>query len=126
MNIEKKINKFVEAGAMGFILRDCKIEDFLNTIASVASGKEVVPCHREVLVINKKTKKIVPVKQKSEVIKRVKMTKRERQVIGLISNGMANKDISKLLHLSAFKLKNHVHDIFEKVARHSRAQADDK
>lgn len=124
MNIEKKINKFVEAGAMGFILRDCKIEDFLNTIASVASGKEVVPCHREVLVINKKTKKVVLVTQKAEVIRSVKMTKRERQVIGLIANGMPNKDISKLLHLSAFKLKNHVHDIFEKVARHSRQQSE--
>ena len=126
MHIEKKINDFVEAGAMGFILRNCQVEDFLNTIASVASGKEVIPCHREVLVINKKTKKVILVTQKSEVIKPVKMTKRERQVMGLIANGMANRDISKLLHLSAFKLKNHVHDIFEKVARHTRVQADYK
>jgi len=120
MYIEKKINEYVEAGVKGFILKDCKIEDFINTIASVAAGKEVIPCRREEIPVIKIIKRGVSVPQESEEIKSVKMTKRERQVIGLIANGMANKDISKLLHLSAFKLKNHVHDIFEKVALHSQ------
>ena len=121
MYVEKKIIEFVKAGVTGYILKDCAIEDFLNAIVSVASGKEVIPCHREELAVNKIIKKEVIVAKKSEALKSVKMTKRERQVISLIATGMANKDISKLLHLSAFKLKNHVHDIFEKVSLHSNA-----
>lgn len=119
MYIEKKINEFIEAGAMGFILKDCKIEDFLNTIASVASGKEVIPCFREEFTIQK-IKSSETVIQQTEELKSVKMTKLERRVIGHIAEGMSNKEISRLMHLSAFKLKNHVHDIFQKVALHSK------
>ncbi len=120
MYIEKKISEFIEAGAMGFILKDCKVEDFLNTIASVASGKEVIPCLREEFIINKNIKSAETLTSKSEELKSVKMTKLERRVIGHISEGMSNKEISRVMHLSAFKLKNHVHDIFQKVALHSK------
>lgn len=122
MYIEKKINEFVKAGVKGFILNDCKIEDFIITIGSVASGKEVIPCLREEKIVYN-TKRGISVTQNLEEVKPVKMTKRERRVIGLIANGVDNKEISKLLHLSAFKLKNHVHDIFKKVALHSQAQS---
>lgn len=121
MHIENKIGEFVKAGVKGFILKDCKIVDFLNTIAYVASGKEAIPCYSKEFSVNKIINKDQNVTQKSEVLKFVKMTKRERQVIGLIAAGTSNREISKLLHLSAFKLKNHVHDIFEKVARHNAA-----
>ena len=57
--------------------------------------------------------------QQTEELKSVKMTKLERRVIGHIAEGMSNKEISRVMHLSAFKLKNHVHDIFQKVALHS-------
>ena len=119
MYIEKKISEFIEAGAMGFILKDCKIEDFLNAIASVASGKEVIPCLREEFTIYKKIKSTETVIQQTEELKSVKMTKLERRAIGHIAEGMSNKEISRVMHLSAFKLKNHVHDIFQKVALHS-------
>ena len=125
MIIEKKINEYVEAGVKGYILKDCKIEDFLNTIAAVASGKEVIPCYREIYIVKKIIKSKVNVTKNSGTEKSVKMTKRERQVINLISIGTTNKEISKLLHLSSFKLKNHIHDIFEKVSLHSRLQVTD-
>ncbi|MBS1493120.1 MAG: response regulator transcription factor [Bacteroidetes bacterium] len=122
MYIEKKIHEYVEAGVNGFILKDCKIEDFINAIASVAAGKEVIPCQREEIRIFK-TKQSTEVTENSEEMKPVKLTKRERLVIGLIANGTDNKEIKRLLHISAFKLKNHVHDIFKKVALHSEMQS---
>jgi DNA-binding NarL/FixJ family response regulator len=50
------------------------------------------------------------------------MTKRERQVIELISDGHTNKEIAQKLHLSTYTVKSHVHNILEKLALNSRVQ----
>ncbi|MCX6163449.1 MAG: helix-turn-helix transcriptional regulator [Ignavibacteriae bacterium] len=50
------------------------------------------------------------------------MTKREKQVIELIADGMTNKEIGQILHLSHFTVKSHVHNILEKMALHTRVQ----
>jgi len=50
------------------------------------------------------------------------MTKRERQVIGLIADGLSNKEIANKLHLSTYTVKSHVHNILEKLLLRSRVQ----
>ncbi|MEW6654876.1 MAG: LuxR C-terminal-related transcriptional regulator [Bacteroidota bacterium] len=50
------------------------------------------------------------------------MTKRERQVIELIADGLSNKEIAQKLHLSTYTVKSHVHNILEKLTLHSRVQ----
>ena len=50
------------------------------------------------------------------------MTKREREIIVLIAEGMSNKDIAQQLNLSTYTVKSHVHNILEKMALHSRLQ----
>lgn len=50
------------------------------------------------------------------------MTKRERQVIELVSDGLTNKEIGQKLHLSPFTVKSHVHNILEKLAMHNRIE----
>jgi DNA-binding NarL/FixJ family response regulator len=52
----------------------------------------------------------------------VRMTRRERQVIVLISDGMTNKEIAQKLHLSTYTIKSHVHNILEKLTLHTRVQ----
>jgi len=58
----------------------------------------------------------------SKLMESVRMTKRERQVIDLISDGMTNKEIAQKLHLSPYTVKSHVHNILEKLALHTRVQ----
>ena len=50
------------------------------------------------------------------------MTKHEREVIGLISEGLSNKEISLRLHISTNTIKSHVHNIMEKLALHTRLE----
>jgi DNA-binding NarL/FixJ family response regulator len=50
------------------------------------------------------------------------MTKREKQVIELISEGHTNKEIAQELHLSTYTVKSHVHNILEKLALSTRVQ----
>ncbi|OYV87577.1 MAG: hypothetical protein B7Z63_02160 [Ignavibacteriae bacterium 37-53-5] len=56
------------------------------------------------------------------VIEAVRMTKRERQVIFLIADGLSNKEIAYKLHLSTYTVKSHVHNILEKLLLRSRVQ----
>jgi DNA-binding NarL/FixJ family response regulator len=50
------------------------------------------------------------------------MTKRERQVIDLVADGLTNKEVAQRLHLSTYTVKSHIHNILEKLALHTRVQ----
>jgi DNA-binding NarL/FixJ family response regulator len=50
------------------------------------------------------------------------MTKREREIIELIAEGLANKQIAFKLNLSIYTVKSHVHNILEKMALNTRVQ----
>ncbi|MDD5360570.1 MAG: SDR family NAD(P)-dependent oxidoreductase [Ignavibacteria bacterium] len=50
------------------------------------------------------------------------MTKREKEVIELIAEGLSNKEIGNILHLSPFTIKSHVHNILTKTALRTRLQ----
>jgi DNA-binding NarL/FixJ family response regulator len=57
-----------------------------------------------------------------EVIRAVRMTPREREVIDLIAEGLSNKEIASRLNLTTHTVKSHVHNILEKLALHSRLE----
>jgi DNA-binding NarL/FixJ family response regulator len=61
-------------------------------------------------------------KGNTDPFKSVKMTTRERQVIGLIAEGLSNKDIAGHLHLATDTVKSHVHNILDKLALHTRLE----
>jgi RNA polymerase sigma factor (sigma-70 family) len=50
------------------------------------------------------------------------MTKREREIVVLIAEGLSNKEIAQRLNLSTYTVKSHVHNILEKMALHSRLE----
>jgi two-component system NarL family response regulator len=52
----------------------------------------------------------------------LRMTRREKEVIALIADGLTNKEIGKRMHISDFTVKSHVHNILEKLTLHSRVQ----
>jgi DNA-binding NarL/FixJ family response regulator len=122
MPLEDDILDFVKAGASGFILKEAKVNEFIKTINAVAAGEKVLPTHMTGSLFDQIIDRAVNGTSTSELEQAVKMTKRERQVIELISDGLANKEIGKLLHLSPFTVKSHVHNILEKMALHSRVQ----
>ena len=51
------------------------------------------------------------------------LTFREREVLDLIDGGLSNKEIAVRLHIEVATVKNHVHNLLEKLHVTSRAQA---
>jgi DNA-binding CsgD family transcriptional regulator len=52
----------------------------------------------------------------------VSMTRREREVIALIGEGLSNKEIAARLHIAIHTVKSHMHNVLEKLALQSRLQ----
>ena len=120
--VHEEILEFVQAGVSGFILKDATVHDFLKTIRSVAEGNKVLPNNLTDSLFSQIVEYAVRGPKSSSLIKSVRMTKREKQVIELIADGLTNKEIAQKLHLSTFTVKSHVHNILEKLALHTRVQ----
>ena len=115
------IIELVEAGASGLILKNASIEVFLGTIRSVVRGTKVLPPALAgslfSLVIEHAQKK-----ERGKLTNAVRMTRREREIIPLIADGLSNKEIAQRLNVATYTVKSHVHNTLEKLALHSRLQ----
>ncbi|MDR3609434.1 MAG: response regulator transcription factor [Ignavibacteriaceae bacterium] len=120
--LQADVFEFVEAGVSGFILKDASITEFLNTIRLVYQGNQVLPPHLTGSLFSQIVEHAVNGSKQSAIIESIRMTKRERQVIELISDGSTNKEIAQKLHLSTYTVKSHVHNILEKLALNTRVQ----
>ena len=119
---EGDILDYIKAGASGFIFKDTKVDDFLETIRSVAAGKEVLPPEITGSLFSEIIKRAMSKSKKADLRNSFKMTKREKEVIKLIADGLSNKEMGSKLRLSPFIIKSHVHNILEKMALHKRVQ----
>jgi len=119
--VQADILQYVKAGANGFILKDASLNDFLVTIRAVAEGSTVLPP----LLVNSLFSQIVEhaIKEGDITLKEaVQMTKREREVISLLSEGMSNREIGQNIKISTYTVKSHIHNIMEKLALHTRLE----
>jgi DNA-binding NarL/FixJ family response regulator len=116
------ILQFVRAGAAGFVLMDATPEEFLGTIRAVAGGAKILPP----LLAESLFSQIIghAVKAgKANLIESLQMTRREREVVGLVGQGLSNKEIGRKLHISTHTIKSHIHNIMEKLVLHARLEA---
>lgn len=119
--VQADILQYVKAGASGFILKDASLNDFLRTIRTVSEGATVLPS----LLVDSLFSQIIEhaIREgKSKLNEAVKMTKREREVIGFLGDGMSNKQIGQKIRISTYTVKSHIHNIMEKLALHTRLE----
>jgi DNA-binding NarL/FixJ family response regulator len=118
---QSDIVEFVEAGASGFILKDATMKEFFGTIRSVALGEKILPPSMASSIFSHLIEHALK-KGGGKIVSAVRMTKREREIIALIADGMSNKEIAQQLNIAVHTVKSHVHNIMEKLALHSRLQ----
>ncbi len=119
--VQADILQYVKAGANGFILKDASLNDLLITIRTVNEGATVLPP----LLVDSLFSQIVEYavrEGKGKLKEAVRMTKREKEVIAFLSEGMSNKEIGQKIHISTYTVKSHIHNIMEKLALHTRLE----
>jgi len=115
------IVQFVNAGVSGFVLKDATFDEFVATIRSVAAGGKVLPSGMTESLFSQ-IAKAADAQGHEQVLEDVRMTRREREVIDLIGQGLSNKEIAQRLNIAAHTVKSHVRNVMEKLALHTRLQ----
>ena len=119
--VEEDVVEFVKAGAAGFVAKRARIDDLVATVRAVAGGAKVVLPPLTGALFSYIAKRAVG-RATSAVADAARMSKREREIIDLIAEGLSNKDIARRLHIATDTVKSHVHNILEKLALHTRLQ----
>jgi DNA-binding NarL/FixJ family response regulator len=112
---------FVSAGVGGFVLKETGIAEFLATLRAVASGGKVLPAQLTHSLFAQIAKEVSR-RNTDALPNHVRMTRREREVIALIGDGLSNKEIATRLNIATHTVKSHVRNVMEKLALHTRLQ----
>ena len=119
--VNEEIVEFVNAGVSGFVLKDASFDEFVATIRSVAAGEKVLPPRMTESLFSQIAKE-ASTRSGEAVLEDVRMTRREREVIDLIGEGLSNKEIAQRLNIATHTVKSHVRNVMEKLALHTRLQ----
>ncbi|WP_461534673.1 two-component system response regulator NarL [Spongorhabdus nitratireducens] len=105
------------AGADGYLLKDMEPEELLDKIIEVATGKLVVDDRLAGVLAS-----VLRPEQKSHN-KLDDLTPKEKEVLHLIAEGMANKMIARQMEISEGTVKVHVKRLLKKLGVRSRVEA---
>jgi len=106
---DEDIYRALQAGARGYVLKDAPREDLLECMHAVHSGRTVIPP-----AIASKL---------ADRLSATALTSREIEVLRLMADGKANKEIANDLFISEGTVKTHVNAILRKLDCSDRTQA---
>ena len=106
---DEDVYRAIEAGVMGYILKDTVPDDLIHVIREVHAGRRSVPPEIEAVL---DARAMQP-----------SLTAREFQVLQLLATGKRNKEIASALGISADTTNAHVKSIFQKFNVHDRTAA---
>ncbi|MCW8880594.1 MAG: response regulator transcription factor [Kangiellaceae bacterium] len=110
----------IQAGAMGYLLKDVSLETLIEGIETVHSGKRLMqPALTERLMQG-----LQGFKSEFEAPEVIEpLSPKELEVLGLMASGCSNKEISEALHKSEGTIKNHVSNVLSKLGVRDRTRA---
>jgi DNA-binding NarL/FixJ family response regulator len=109
-----------EAGVGGYVSREESVEDLVMTLAS-ARCREVACSPRIAAALVRRVATLGAVNEPRD--RGAQLTKRELDVVALIDQGLSNKQIAQRLVVELSTVKNHVHNVLEKLQVEGRADA---
>ncbi len=119
---ESSIAAYLEAGAKGYIPREASLAELMPAISKVVNG-EVVCSNRAALFMVGKLADLCSKNRRLRQIESLTLTFRELGILELIASGLSNEQIGVQLSISVHTVKNHVHNILDKLQLGSRVQA---
>lgn len=103
----------LQAGAMGYLIKDAPPEDLLHAIRSVYKG-QLILAQNLALGLRQPTKSAEP----GEVV----LTERELQVLECVADGLSNQEISARLDISSNTVRTHISNLLQKLQLTNRTQ----
>jgi DNA-binding NarL/FixJ family response regulator len=107
----------LKAGARGYVLKDSQASAIVSSIVAVMAGERVMAS----AVANRVLEMLTGTTTPKEFYDG--LTVREIEILKLVANGMANKQIAFRLKISEKTVRNHVSNMYEKLGIYDRSQA---
>ena len=118
----EEVTEAIEAGAVGYVPEDASVDEFRETIRLVAKGEtRLAPRIAATLVV--RLAALASGRRAAERARNNKLTPREIEILGLVAEGLTNKEIAAQLHVEEQTIKNHIHNILERLNLRRRSQA---
>ena len=121
-DIDEYVYDALGAGASGVLLKDARPEELVDGVRVIAAGDALLaPAVTRRLIEAFVTGAHARVRRHDARLDA--LTEREREVLGLLAQGMSNAEISAALHVSGNTTKTHVARILAKLALRDRVHA---
>jgi DNA-binding NarL/FixJ family response regulator len=122
IDLTEEIMACIEAGAAGYVLKEASFDYLVKIIRSVHRGESFCSPQmtaslftRVAELASESMPKIPP--------DSIKLTGRELEIVALIAEGLTNKEIALRLFIETQTVKNHIHNILDKLQLHNRLEA---
>lgn len=116
---EESLYQAIKSGAMGYLLKDLEPDLLYGLIRSVAAGQVAISpaMAGKILAEYARGREI-----HEDVSRGRKVTERETEILQLVAEGLGNKEIAHRLCISESTVRNHLHNILDKLHLQNRVQ----
>lgn len=101
----------VEAGAIGYLLKDAEPDELVRAVRAAARGESPMDPRAARTILTRRSGGAI------------ELSAREREVLALVARGMANKQIGRALGITEHTVKAHLTSIFAQLNVNDRTSA---
>ncbi len=117
---DPEVLPLAEAGVAGYVTTDASAEEVVGVVESVARGEAL--CSPRIAAALLERVATLAREQRPQS-GHAALTAREQEIVALIDQGLSNKEIARGLRIEVTTVKNHVHNILEKLNVTRRGEA---
>ncbi len=111
------IRRAINAGAVGYLVKDCTTEEIARTVRQAADDTTALSQELAASLLKEALNTSAGKKGDSVI------TKREEEVLQLVAEGSSTSDVAERLFISVKTVKNHLASIYQKLDTNDRTQA---
>ncbi len=118
-------NQFVQAmkfGTSGIVLKQTATELLIKSIRKVHAGEIWLDSHTTAAVMRQFSSPAEPLTSGMRDRERSPLSQREREIVSLVAQGFKNKEMAEKMFISEQTVKNHLHNIFDKLGVSDRLE----
>jgi two-component system, NarL family, response regulator YdfI len=112
----------LQAGACGYLLKDCSLETLVQAIRAAARGEMLVPPEVMARILARAAQAVAPARA-APARSPLDLTEREREVLAGVARGERSKEIARRLGISERTVGSYLNNVFSKLGVDSRASA---
>jgi DNA-binding NarL/FixJ family response regulator len=109
----------IQAGAIGYLVKDCSTEDVVAAVRQAASGESILSSELANSMLTEVKKEAAGTAKGTAPM----ISAREEEVLQLIADGLSLPEVSARLYISTKTVKNHLASIYAKLDARDRTQA---